>query len=179
MLFNACDNTQNHHWITRMLHQKFLGYTNSCLFILLSRLFGDPSSTYFCVTLSGKIALYGCVGKLQHYIHLSTDFKFYESWTYGHIRELRATHVSFHQSKHHSVDLFFHHCECFTASLYRIRVPTLYSVLASCLHHTHFVATSVWPDTERFSVARKVHIKVHTSHLPDTHLRGSSMFILE
>ncbi len=56
--FITCDDTRSYHRVMCMLHQKFLGYADSCSFILISQLFVYHSQTHFCVTLSGKNVLY-------------------------------------------------------------------------------------------------------------------------
>ncbi len=100
-------------------------------------------------TLLYYLQWYECVvwscGKLRCCVHLPTDPKFHKSWTFGHIRELQASLISFLQSKRHLVSHFFHRCECLPASPRGICVPTnVRCIQASHLHHTHFVAICVY-----------------------------------
>ncbi len=62
--FITCNDTQNHYRIKCLLHQEFLGWVNSHLFVLVNQQFGYPSLTYFCVTLSSKNASYNHVRNL-------------------------------------------------------------------------------------------------------------------
>ncbi len=81
----------------------------------------------------------GTRGKLQYCVHPPADPKFHKLLTFGHISELQALHVSFHQLKHCSVKHFFHRCECFLISPRGIYVPrNVGCVQASFLHRTHF-----------------------------------------
>ncbi len=129
--FIACDDTQNHCRITCMLSQKFLSSIDSCLFILIGHVF---SYTPLCNPQRQEHVVWSC-GKLQYYVHLSTNPKFSKSWTFSHIWELWAPHVPFHQSKHCSVDHFFHRCECFPNSC---KICVLTSV-GAFRHHVYTV----------------------------------------
>ncbi len=108
-------------------------------------------------------------GKLWYCVYLLIDPKFHESWTFHQIL--------FHRLKHHSVHHFFRYCERFLASSNVICVSTnIQCIQVSCLHHTHFVVVCMaMANVEGLSAVR-ICITAHTSHLSDTHLRGSSMF---
>ncbi len=94
------------------------------MFIHVSQLFKYLSGTHFCVTLREHIIVQSC-GKFRYYVCPPTNPKFHELRSFGHILELQAPYILFHQSKHRSVNHFFHDLECFSIFFFHgIYVPT-------------------------------------------------------
>ncbi len=165
----------NHHQITCLLHQKFLDCIDLHSFILVCQLFGFPSHTHFCVTLSGKNALNCHVGNFD------TVFVYQQIPNFTNCEPL----------------VMFENCEHCTSrfinwSFARSNISFIvlnvfhFSLWNLCTHkwtmHSGIMFTPYtfcsclcMVNVERFSAVRKC-ITVCNSHSPDTYLRGSSMF---
>ncbi len=142
--FIACDDMWNYQ-ITCVLHQKFLDWVGSPLFILISlavwvhilrTLWRNPQRQE-CKVWSYR--------KLRCRVRLPTGSEFHKLQTFSHVRELWSPYVLFHQSKCRSVDYFFYCYDCFPTSPCEISVyVNVQYIQTSCSHCTHFVAACVW-----------------------------------
>ncbi len=154
-------------WLTRRFtkcHLYTSRFSRFAHIFLRSRQFDDKciagfmvstSRTFLCNSQWQERVIWSCK-KLWYCIYLPTD-------------------PNCEHNTSHFISRNSHHRECFLASPRGVCVPTnIQCIQASHLHLTHFVTTCM-ANAERFSAVRK-RITACTSHSPDTHLGGSSIF---